>query len=427
MPVDVKIPSLGESITTGILAAWHVEDGDFVKRNQVLYELETDKITSEGVAESDGRLTIEVAAGTEVEIGQKVATIAPGQTDPATNDLSEDIAAPKPPKPEPQRDEKPASAPKNETKLARSNQSPAVRRLGAESGVDPAKIAGTGKLGRVTKADMLNAIDRAKAPPPTTTPESPNTKHEEIPAPPAAPTLFPATEAGRVTRRKMTPLRRRIAQRLVASQKEAAILSTFNEVDMQAVKDLRARYQDAFTKRHGIKLGFMSFFIKAIVHALEEVPVVNGRIDGDSIIENHFYDIGVAVSTDKGLLVPVIRNCDQLSLADIESKIVGYSNKAREGKITIQDLEGAVFTVSNGGIFGSLLSTPIINPPQAGILGMHVIQDRPVARDGQVKIRPMMYLALSYDHRLVDGRQAVTFLIKVKEAIEDPARLILGV
>jgi 2-oxoglutarate dehydrogenase E2 component (dihydrolipoamide succinyltransferase) len=276
---------------------------------------------------------------------------------------------------------------------------------------------------------MLNAINSAKR---TTAPET--TKVPEIPTPvsepppsPGGPVSSPPVQDGRVTRRKMTRLRQRIAQRLVASQKEAAILSTFNEADMQAVKDLRAHYQDAFTKRYGIKLGFMSFFIKAVVHALKEVPAVNSRIDGDTIIENHFYDIGVAVSTEKGLLVPVIRNCDELSLAEIESELITYSNKAREGKITIQDLEGGVFTVSNGGVFGSLLSTPIINPPQAGILGMHAIQDRPVARAGQVVIRPMMYLALSYDHRLIDGRQAVTFLVKVKEAIEDPARLVIGI
>ena len=428
MPIDVKIPSMGESITGGILAAWHVQNGDFVKRDQILYELETDKITSEGVAESDGRLTIEVEAGAEVVIGQQIATIDPDQTGTPTSEPSKKSA--KPPEPAAQEPEKPVSAPKDKPTAAPSGVSPAVRRLAAESGLDPEKVAGTGKSGRVTKGDMLKAIktsERTTVPEPTRTPE-PTAPAPREPAPtPVAPVSLPPMDNERVTRRKMTPLRQRIAQRLVASQKDAAILSTFNEVDMQAVKDLRARYQDAFTRRYGIKLGFMSFFIKAIVHALKEVPAVNGRIEGDSIIENHFYDIGVAVSTERGLLVPVIRNCDQLSPAEIESELAAYSNKAREGKITIQDLEGGVFTVSNGGIFGSLLSTPIINPPQAGILGMHAIQDRPVARDGQVVIRPMMYLALSYDHRLIDGRQAVTFLVKVKEAIEDPARLVIGV
>ncbi len=422
MPIDVKIPSMGESITGGILAAWHVQNGDFVKRDQILYELETDKITSEGVAESDGRLTIEVEAGTEVTIGQQIATIDPDQTGTPTSEPSKETA--KPPEPAIQKPEQPVSAPKDEPAAAPLSVSPAVRRLATESGLDPKTVAGTGKSGRVTKGDMLKAIETAER---TTVPE-PSAPAPREPSPAqVAPVSLPPMENERMTRRKMTPLRQRIAQRLVASQKDAAILSTFNEVDMQAVKDLRVRYQDAFTKRYGIKLGFMSFFIKAIVHALKEVPAVNGRIEGDSIIENHFYDIGVAVSTEKGLLVPVIRNCDQLSLAEIESELAAYSTKAREGKITIQDLEGGVFTVSNGGIFGSLLSTPIINPPQAGILGMHAIQDRPVARDGQVIIRPMMYLALSYDHRLIDGRQAVTFLVRVKETIEDPARLVIGI
>jgi 2-oxoglutarate dehydrogenase E2 component (dihydrolipoamide succinyltransferase) len=428
MSIEVKIPSLGESITGGILAAWHVQNGDFVKRDQLLYELETDKITSEGVAESDGRLTIEVEAGTEVVIGQQIATIDPDKTGTPAAEPPREAA--KPLEPATEKPDKPVPAPREEPKPTPTSVSPAVRRLAAESGIDPDTVTGTGKSGRVTKGDMLKAIEAAEQ---TTIPEPASTPEPPAPAPrkpspaPVAPVSLPAMESERMTRRKMTPLRQRIAQRLVASQKEAAILSTFNEADMQPVKDLRARYQDAFTKRYGIKLGFMSFFIKAIVHALKEVPAVNGRIEGDSIIENHFYDIGVAVSTEKGLLVPVIRNCDQLSLAEIESELAAYSTKAREGKITIQDLEGGVFTVSNGGIFGSLLSTPIINPPQAGILGMHAIQDRPVARDGQVVIRPMMYLALSYDHRLIDGRQAVTFLVKVKEAIEDPARLVIGV
>jgi 2-oxoglutarate dehydrogenase E2 component (dihydrolipoamide succinyltransferase) len=427
MPIDVKIPSMGESITGGILAAWHARNGDFVKRDQILYELETDKITSEGVAESDGRLTIEVEAGAEVVIGQRIASIDPDQTGTPAAKPSKETATVKSPEPEKPQPVEPVSAPREAPTTEQSIVSPAVRRLAEESGINPDQVAGTGKAGRVTKGDMLKAI---KATERTTVPETtkvPSPVSEEPPPSPGVPVSSPPVTDGRVTRRKMTPLRQRIAQRLVASQKEAAILSTFNEVDMQAVKDLRARYQDAFTKRYGIKLGFMSFFIKAVVHALKEVPAVNGRIDGDTIIENHFYDIGVAVSTERGLLVPVIRNCDQLSPAEIESELTAYSNKAKEGKITIQDLEGGVFTVSNGGVFGSLLSTPIINPPQAGILGMHAIQDRPVARDGQVVIRPMMYLALSYDHRLIDGRQAVTFLVKIKEAIEDPARLVIGI
>jgi 2-oxoglutarate dehydrogenase E2 component (dihydrolipoamide succinyltransferase) len=237
----------------------------------------------------------------------------------------------------------------------------------------------------------------------------------------------PKTESGRTSRRKMTPLRARIAERLVQAKNQTAMLTTFNEVDMTAIRDLRARYQDAFTKKHGVKLGFMSFFVKAAVHALKEVPALNARIDGDSIIENHFYDIGVAVSTDRGLMVPVLRNCDTKSMAEIEKDLGTYATKAREGKTKLEDLDGGVFTVTNGGIFGSLLSTPILNQPQCGILGMHSIQDRPVARDGQVVIRPMMYLAMSYDHRIVDGKEAVTFLIAVKQVIEDPTRLVLGI
>ncbi|MEZ5275909.1 MAG: 2-oxoglutarate dehydrogenase complex dihydrolipoyllysine-residue succinyltransferase [Opitutaceae bacterium] len=413
MAIDVKIPSMGESITGGILAAWHAKDGDFVKRDQILYELETDKITSEGVAESDGRLSIEVEEGAEVEIGQKIATIDPDQK---AGDAGTAAPQAEPKAPETAAGTAPSGA-----------ISPAVRRIAGESGVDPAAVPGSGKGGRVTKGDMLEAVKASGKPGPTPAKADapPPAQAREVPV--TTPSAGSASPTDRETRRKMSPLRKRIAERLVTSQQEAAILSTFNEVDMSAVKDLRSRYQETFSKRHGIKLGFMSFFIKAIVHALKEVPAVNSRLDGDSIVTQHYFDLGVAVSTDKGLLVPVLRNCDQLSLAEIEKELAAFAQKARDGKITIQDLDGGVFTVSNGGVFGSLLSTPIINPPQAGILGMHSIQDRPVARDGQVVIRPMMYLALSYDHRLIDGREAVTFLVKVKEAIEDPARLVIGV
>jgi 2-oxoglutarate dehydrogenase E2 component (dihydrolipoamide succinyltransferase) len=426
MPIDVKIPSMGESITGGTLAAWHAKDGDFVKRDQIIYELETDKITSEGLAESDGRLTIEVPEGTEVEIGQKIASIDPAEAPPEPDAKSTPVDEAKGEPPAPAAPETPPAEPASpEAPKASETQSPAVRRLATESGLAPKGVAGTGKAGRVTKGDMLKAIEARDSVQSTqATPAAPSPEPTVVPFAEAS-TGSEATE--RVTRRKMSPLRKRIAERLVASQQEAAILSTFNEVDLSEIKALRARYQETFTQRYGIKLGFMSFFIKAVVHALKEVPGVNARIDGDTIVENHFYDIGVAVSTPKGLLVPVIRKCDQLSLAGIEQELADYSAKAREGKITIPDLEGGCFTVSNGGIFGSLLSTPIINPPQAGILGMHAIQDRPVARNGEVVIRPMMYLAHSYDHRLVDGREAVTFLVKVKEALEDPARLVIGV
>ncbi|MEI6862529.1 MAG: 2-oxoglutarate dehydrogenase complex dihydrolipoyllysine-residue succinyltransferase, partial [Verrucomicrobiota bacterium] len=308
--------------------------------------------------------------------------------------------------------------------------SPAVRRLAEETGVDPASVAGSGKAGRVTKGDMLAAAPAAAG---QGSEVKGNGSPASAPAPvsspsPITPNPAPAASAGeRQTRRKMTPLRQKIAQRLVAAQHEAAMLTTFNEVDMSGVMALRAKYQDDFVKKNGVKLGFMSFFVRAVVHALREVPALNAQLDGDTVVENHYYDVGVAVSTEKGLMVPVIRGCDSLGMADIEKAIGDAAKRARDAKITLADLEGGVFTITNGGIFGSMLSTPILNPPQSGILGLHAITERPVALNGQVVIRPMMYLALSYDHRLVDGKEAVTFLVKVKQAIEDPARLLLSV
>ncbi|HLP06653.1 MAG TPA: 2-oxoglutarate dehydrogenase complex dihydrolipoyllysine-residue succinyltransferase [Opitutaceae bacterium] len=420
MSISVKIPPLGESVVSGILAKWHVGDGARVKKDQPLFELETDKITSEGLAETEGVITLAVPEGAEVKIGQVVATIEPGAAaKPETGDRKpETPAAAKP--------ENQNSKPAGET----APVSPSVRRLAAETKIDPATVAGTGKAGRVTKGDMLAAAE-ATAP----KPESGDRKPETAVAPTgAAPVPSPAQSAiaapsatSRQTRRKMSPLRAKIAERLVEAKNQTAMLTTFNEVDMTAVRDLRARYQDDFTKRHGVKLGFMSLFVKAAVHALREVPAVNASLDGDTVVQNSFFDIGVAVSTERGLMVPVLRDCDGKSLAQIEKDLGAYATKAREGKIGLNDLQGGVFTITNGGIFGSLLSTPILNPPQCGILGMHAIQDRPVALNGQVVIRPMMYLALSYDHRLVDGKEAVTFLVKIKQAIEDPARLLLGV
>jgi 2-oxoglutarate dehydrogenase E2 component (dihydrolipoamide succinyltransferase) len=284
---------------------------------------------------------------------------------------------------------------------------PVARKEAEGEGVDLNRVSGTGAGGKITKADVLDAA---------------SVKTTE----PTAPVVEAAGGAKRTSRRKMSPLRRKIATHLVNAQHEAAILTTFNEVDMSAVMDLRKRLQDDFTARNGVKIGFMSFFIKAVVEALKSVPAVNGRIEGEEIVENHFYDIGVAVGTEKGLIVPVIRDCDQKSFAQIEKDIVDYATKARDGKLGLPDLQGGVFTITNGGIYGSLLSTPIINPPQSGILGMHSIQQRPVAVDGQVVIRPMMYLALSYDHRLVDGKEAVTFLVRVKQCIESPERMLLG-
>jgi 2-oxoglutarate dehydrogenase E2 component (dihydrolipoamide succinyltransferase) len=404
MPLDVKIPPMGESISSGILAKWHVKNGDAVKKDQPLFELETDKITSEGTAEAAGTITLKVDAGAEVKIGQVVASIEVGAAAAAP------AAAPAPAGKKASVAPFPTAA---ATAPAATPESPAVRRIAEETGVNPAGVAGTGKAGRVTKGDMLSAAEKPAAP-------------AAAPVAAAKPAAPAAASGERQTRRKMTPLRQKIAERLVSAQHSAALLTTFNEVDMSPVMALRSKYQEEFVKKNGLKLGFMSFFVKAVVHALREVPSINTQIDGDTLVQNHYYDIGVAVSTDKGLMVPVIRNCDTLGMAGIEKAITDSATRAREGKITLADFEGGVFTITNGGTFGSLLSTPIINPPQSAILGMHAINERPVAIAGQVVIRPMMYVALTYDHRLIDGREAVTFLVKVKQEIEDPARLLLG-
>ncbi|HVU38905.1 MAG TPA: 2-oxoglutarate dehydrogenase complex dihydrolipoyllysine-residue succinyltransferase [Opitutales bacterium] len=402
--IDVKIPALGESITSGILAKWHVKDGDTVTRGQPIFELETDKITSEGQAESAGRIALKAAAGAEVSIGQVVATI-----DETATASAPAPAAPAAPAAQPE-----AASAKLDT------LSPAARRVAVETKVDPATVAGTGKGGRVTKGDLLSAVAVAAVP------GAPSVADAPPPAAMAAPK--PVTPAGekRVTRAKMSPLRKRIAERLVSAQHNAALLTTFNEVDMSAVMALRKKFQEDFTKRHGVKLGFMSFFVKAVVQALQAVPAVNSQIEGDELIQNHFFDIGVAVGTDRGLMVPVVRDCDRLGFAEVEKSILDLSKRARDGKIKIEDLQGGVFTISNGGIYGSMLSTPILNPPQSGILGLHNIKERAVVENGQIVARPMMYLALSYDHRVVDGKEAVTFLVHVKDAIEDPSRLLFA-
>jgi 2-oxoglutarate dehydrogenase E2 component (dihydrolipoamide succinyltransferase) len=408
MPLEVKIPPMGESISTGILAKWHVKDGEAVKKDQALFELETDKITSEGTAEAAGVITFKVEAGAEVKIGQVVATIEPGGgASPAPGPAA---AAPQaaPASPAPSPAPAPVAQPKESPQPAAAAQSPAVRRISGETGIDPAGVSGTGKAGRVTKGDILAAA--------------------QAPARPAAPAQAKAAPAAgeRQTRKKLSPLRQRIAERLVSAQHSAALLTTFNEVNMAEVMALRAKYQEDFVKKNGLKLGFMSFFVKAVVQALKDVPSINSQLEGDTLVQNHFYDIGVAVSTEKGLMVPVIRDCDTLGMAGVEKSIADMAGRAREGRITLADLEGGVFTITNGGTFGSLLSTPIINPPQSAILGMHAINERPVAIAGQVVIRPMMYIALTYDHRVIDGREAVTFLVKVKQEIEDPSRLLLG-
>jgi len=423
MSAEVKIPTLGESISSGILATWHVKDGQQVEKGQLLYELETDKITSEGNAEVAGAISLKAEEGEEVEIGQVVAVIdesgsGSGDSDSGSSDADnrKDKATDR---------EKGAEEAEEEDSSSSPEVSPAVRRVAEESGLDPREVEGTGKDGRVTKGDMLKALKaRETESKESSAPEPAAKSADEAPAPKAVST--PSAE-GRSTRRRLSPLRRSIAQRLVAVKNETAMLTTFNEVDMSGVMALRKKYQDSFTERHGVKLGFMSIFIKAVVQALKEVPQLNAMLDGDEVVEFQSYDIGVAVSTEKGLLVPVLRDCDRHTCAGLENQLANYAKKARDGKIEMGDLKGGSFSITNGGIFGSLLSTPILNPPQSAILGMHTIQERPVAIEGEVKIRPMMYVALSYDHRLVDGKEAVTFLVRVKQLIEDPARLFFEV
>jgi 2-oxoglutarate dehydrogenase E2 component (dihydrolipoamide succinyltransferase) len=421
MATEVKIPAMGESISSGILAAWHVKDGDYVKKEQILYELETDKITSEGAAEVAGVISIQVVADEEVDIGQVVALIDETAVESSTK------KAVSIPKADPVLVE--AITPTaTEGDLVESKVdpattlSPAARKVAEETGVDTVSISGSGKDGRVTKSDIIDASGNSVSATPATT-ASPSTDPDKINK--SAQAAVPQGE--RETRKKMSPLRRKIAERLVAATQEAAMLTTFNEVDMSAVIKLRKENQDRFVERHGLKLGFMSFFTKAVTHALKAVPQVNARIDGNEVVTQQFYDIGVAVGTDKGLMVPVLRDCDQRGFADIEGDIIGFAKAARDGKMQMSDLEGGVFTISNGGIYGSMLSTPIVNHPQPAILGLHNITERAVVINGEIVARPMMYLALSYDHRLIDGKEAVTFLVKVKEAIEDPARLLFDI
>ncbi len=427
MAVEVKIPPMGESITGGLLAAWLVKSGDAVRKGQALFSYETDKVTSEGTAEVDGKITITVPAGTEVVVGQVVASIEAGAAGNAPT-AAAPVAAKAPSAPAPVVAPKPARV---ATKSgAAAEVSPAVRRLSAETGLDPAGVEGTGKAGRVTKGDMLAALAgqtpvRAAAPA-AVAPAAPPVAAPSAPASPAAPAVIPSRD-GRTSRKRMSPLRRKIAERLVQAKTETAMLTTFNEVNMAPVMELRKRHGEEFLKKYGVKLGFMSFFVKAAVQAMKEVPAINAQLDGEDIIENHFFDIGVAVGTDKGLMVPVVRDCDQLNFAGIEKAIGDFGKRARDGKIQLPELQGGVFTISNGGIYGSMLSTPILNHPQAAIMGLHNIVERPVAENGQVVIRPIMYLALSYDHRLIDGKEAVTFLVKVRQFIEDPQRLLFGV
>ena len=405
MSIEIKVPTMGESVTEATVARWFKKEGDAVKRDEPLLELETDKVTVEVPAPADGAIeSIAVKEGATVQVGTILGAIAEGKAGAAPKAAAPAPAAKPAPTPAP----KPAAAPA--PKAIAEPLMPSVRRIAEETGLSPAQVQGTGKDGRVVKGDMLAALEaRARQPQPVSMPSGPR------------------ANAAREERVAMSRLRRTIAMRLKESQNTAAQLTTFNEVDMSHVMRLRAEYKDSFEKKHGVRLGFMGFFVKACIAALKELPNVNAEIEGNDIIYKNYYDIGVAVSTEKGLVVPVVRDADQLSLAQIEAAINDFGLRARDGHLKLEELQGGTFTISNGGVFGSLMSTPILNSPQSGILGMHKIQQRPVAIEGKVEIRPMMYLALSYDHRLVDGREAVTFLVRVKENLEDPQRLLLDI
>ncbi|MGD9253420.1 MAG: 2-oxoglutarate dehydrogenase complex dihydrolipoyllysine-residue succinyltransferase [Holophagae bacterium] len=423
MAVDVTIPEIGESITEGFIAEWSQPDGAMVAAEDPLLVLETDKITMTINAEHGGQLKILVAAEETVEVGQVVATI---DTDAAGDSASPAAAEAKPA--EPPADESLSAPPESGSEPADlSGLSPAVRRLVVEHDLDPATIEGTGKGGRLLKGDVLayikaESVEQPDEPAPSPEPETPPLPQPERPSP--KPVAMPDQ---RQTRAPMSRLRQRLAERLVEVQRTAAILTTFNEADMSRVMALRASYKEDFKNRHGVGLGFMSFFVKATVDALKTVPAVNAYIEGTDIVTNHYYDIGVAVSSEKGLVVPVVRDADRLSMAEVELSITDLANRAQSRQLELSDLSGAVFTISNGGVFGSLQSTPILNPPGSAILGMHAIKKRPVVVDDEIVIRPMMYLALSYDHRLIDGREAVTFLKRIVECIENPERMMLEI
>ena len=395
MSKEIRVPALGESVTEATIAKWFKNEGDTIKADEPLVELETDKVTVEVPAPASGKLEkINVLAGTTVNVGALLGSILEGAAGataaPAAKPIS--VATPAP----------------LAAKAAESTLSPAVRKAVVENSLNPADIAGTGKGGRITKGDVIATLEKPAAPAP-------------IPvAMPSAPVA-----SGGEERVKMTRLRQTIARRLKDAQNTAAMLTTFNEVDMTEVMAMRNQFKDVFEKKHGVKLGFMSFFVKACIQALKDVPAVNAEIDGEDIVYKNYYHVGVAVGTDRGLVVPVLHDADMLSFSGIEKAIAAYGKKARDGQLQISDMQGGTFTISNGGIYGSLMSTPILNTPQSGILGMHKIQERPIAINGQVVIRPMMYLALSYDHRIVDGKEAVTFLVRVKETLEDPQRALL--
>jgi 2-oxoglutarate dehydrogenase E2 component (dihydrolipoamide succinyltransferase) len=399
--VEIKVPSPGESVTEGTISRWFKPNGSFVKMDEPVFELESDKAAIDVNAPASGVLKIAVPEGSTVQVGAVVGSVDETAKTPAE-------------KPQPAK----TGDGRATSEAARGVAvSPAARKIAADTGVDVANVRGSGQRGTVLKEDVL-----------ARTSTSLERERREEPSPAPAPALAPgARETQRETRQKMSTVRQRIAERLLAAQQNAAILTTFNEADLSAVLALRAKYKEAFQKKHGVGLGFMSFFVRACCDALRAFPAVNAFIDGSDIVYHHYANVGVAVSTEKGLMVPVLRHADRLSFAEIEKAIAELAGKARDGRITVADLQGGTFTITNGGVFGSLLSTPILNPPQSGILGMHAIQKRPVVHDDQVVVRPMMYLALSYDHRVIDGREAVGFLVRVKECVENPERVLLDI
>lgn len=431
--MEIRIPEVGESVREALLAKWFKKPGDVVKRDDPLCEIETDKITLDLNADAAGVLAVSVAEGTTVPIGTVIGSIdESGVVTEVTASVSTPLLA---------------------EKLAAPASSPSTRQQMREYDIAPGEVAGTGKGGRITQGDLFARIEeRSKQPPvsrpaavaesPAVTPgrplvvlspEPPKAEPHSAPAVPVEPAQqfsvhtedAPLYSAGREERRPMSPIRKRIAERLLAARQQTAMLTTFNEADLSRIKLLRNDHHDYFIQRHGVRLGYMPFFVKACAEALKEYPVVNASIDGDDIVYHHFYDLGIAMGAEKGLVVPILRNADRLKLHEIEEAIAGFSGKIKTNQLSIADLTGGTFTISNGGVYGSMLSTPILNPPQSAVLGMHAIQDRPVVRDGQIVIRPMMYLALSYDHRIVDGREAVGFLKKIKEYIEEPEELLL--
>ena len=411
---DIRVPALGESVTEATVGKWFKQPGDAVAVDEPLVELETDKVTLEVPAPAAGVLS-DIAAknGETVAPGALLGQITAGAAAKATPATATKPAAGATGAPDEKSDKtKPIGAGPEVPQPREMPTSPSVRKMAAESGVDPSQVEGSGKHGQVTKGDMMAAIERA-ASAPTPVPTA------QMRAP------SPADDAAREERVHMTRLRQTIARRLKDAQNTAAMLTTFNEVDMSAVMGLRNQYKELFEKKHGVKLGFMGFFVRACIQALKEIPAVNAEIDGTDLVYKNYYNIGVAVGTEKGLVVPVVREADSMSLATIEKTISEMGKRARDGALKIDEMQGGTFTISNGGVYGSLMSTPILNAPQSGILGMHKIQERPVVVDGKIEVRPMMYLALSYDHRIVDGREAVTFLVRVKDCLEDPARLVL--